>query len=86
MCRVNRHRSRFPCSLSGILRDGLPSWYVSTHTGTARSTWGCVEKSIEISQFVTNALSCQSCGVCSAGGRSQCAPCTGSSKGSQARC
>ena len=54
--------------------------------GTARSTWGCVEKSIEISQFVTNALRCQSCGVCSAGGRSQCAPCTGSSKGSQARC
>lgn len=51
-----------------------------------RSTWGCVEKSIQISQFVTNALSCQSCGVCSAGGRSQCAPCTGSSKGSQARC
>lgn len=48
--------------------------------------WGCVEKSIQISQFVTNALSCQSCGVCSAGGRSQCAPCTGSSKGSQARC
>ena len=29
--------------------------------GTARSTWGCVEKSIQISQFVTNALSCQSC-------------------------
>lgn len=24
--------------------------------GTARSTWGCVEKSIQISQFVTNCI------------------------------
>ena len=54
--------------------------------GIARSTWGCVDKSVQISQFVTNALSFQSCGVCSVGGRSQCAPCTVSSKGSQARC
>ena len=58
----------------------------SSSKGAARSSWGGISDATQISQFVTNALSCQSCGVCSVGGRSQCAPCTGSSKGSQARC
>lgn len=71
---------------AGITTGNFGEYTDFCRKSIARSTWGCVEKSIQISQFVTNALSCQSCGVCSAGGRSQCAPCTGSSKGSQARC
>lgn len=52
----------------------------------AATGWECVTNAYDISQFITDALSCASCGVCSAGGRSQCGPCTVSSMRMEARC
>lgn len=47
------------------------------NAGAWTKTIDCI---IDTLTVVTDAVSCNSCGVCSAGGRSQCGPCTVSSQ------
>lgn len=46
-------------------------------SGAWTTTFDCI---IDTLTIITDAVSCNSCGICSVGGRSQCGPCTVSSQ------